>query len=123
MLTADKNSPASTTVFLVSCVGQKRSSPAPARDLYVSSWFWKARTYVESTGSPWFILSAEHGLISPDQVIAPYERTLNHMPKPARQMWAARVKDQMQALMPTAATEIVILAGTRYREFLMDDLK
>ena len=58
------------TVYLVSCVGKKRSCAAPARELYASDWFQKARDYVESSGSPWFILSAEHGMISPDQIIS-----------------------------------------------------
>ena len=35
------------TVYLVSCVGQKRSNPSPAKDLYTSTWFRKARMYVE----------------------------------------------------------------------------
>lgn len=51
--------------YLISCVSRKRSAPAQARDLYTSDWFLKAREYVESTGSPWFILSAEHGLVPP----------------------------------------------------------
>jgi hypothetical protein len=57
-----------TTVYLVSCVSKKRTTPIPARDLYISDWFLKARDHVESTGSPWFILSAEYGLISPPDV-------------------------------------------------------
>ena len=52
------------TVYLISCVSKKRSTPAQARDLsYISDWFLKARDYVESTRSPWFIFSAEHGLV------------------------------------------------------------
>ncbi len=50
-----------------------------AKDLYVSDLFRKARRYVEAKNCPWFILSAEYGLVSPEQVIAPYEKTLNHM--------------------------------------------
>jgi hypothetical protein len=49
----------------------------------------KARDYVESTHSPWFILSAEHGLVSPDLILAPYERTLNAMSALERKAWAA----------------------------------
>jgi hypothetical protein len=112
----------SSTVYLISCVSQKRTTPARARDLYVSSWFLKARDYVGTTRSPWFILSAEYGLVPPDQILAPYERTLNTLRKPERQAWAARVKGQMDTLLPDAA-RIVVLAGLRYREFLMDYLR
>jgi cytoplasmic iron level regulating protein YaaA (DUF328/UPF0246 family) len=111
-----------TTVYLVSCVSKKRTTPIPARDLYISDWFLKARDYVESTGSPWFILSAEYGLISPHQVLAPYERTLNTMCKAERNAWAKRVKAQMETRLP-AADRIVVLAGQRYRESLMDYLR
>jgi hypothetical protein len=110
------------TIFLVSCVGEKRASAAPARDLYVSDWFKKARTFVERTGSPWFILSAEHGLVPAEQVIAPYERTLNNMPIEDRRRWAQRVLAQMRERMPDA-TRVVFLAGARYREFLVEDLR
>jgi hypothetical protein len=69
-----------TVVYLVSCVSQKRKQACPARELYVSDWFLKARRYTERSGCRWFILSAEYGLVAPDRVIAPYERTLNTMP-------------------------------------------
>jgi hypothetical protein len=47
--------------------------------LVQSDLFCKARRFAEASGCPWFILSAEHGLVAPGQVIAPYERTLNTM--------------------------------------------
>jgi len=110
------------TVCLVSCVGSKRAEPAPARDLYQSDWFIKARRYVEAMGCPWFILSAKHGLISPDEVIPPYEQTLNTMGVSERRDWARMVQNQMDEQMPNAS-HIVILAGKRYREFLKDYLR
>jgi hypothetical protein len=109
------------TVCLVSCVSAKRTAPAPAKDLYQSDWFIKARRYVEAIGCPWFILSAKHGLISPDEVIPPYEQTLNTMGVSERRNWAHTVEKQMDQQMQDA-TKIVILAGQRYREFLMDYL-
>jgi len=110
------------TVCLVSCVGAKGATPAPAKDLYQSDWFTKARAYAEAVGSQWFILSAKHGLIHPDHVIAPYEQTLNTMGISERRSWARLVERQMDEQMPDAAS-IVVLAGQRYREFLMDYLR
>ena len=109
-------------VYLVSCVSKKRASPTVAKDLYVSAWFLKARRYVEATCCPWFILSAKYGLLSPEQVIAPYERTLNTMGVAARRAWAIRVEAQMDERLPVT-DRIVVLAGIRYREFLMDYLE
>jgi hypothetical protein len=48
---------------LVSCVKDKLDHPAPAKDLYTSDLFRKARGYAERVGVPWFILSSEHGLV------------------------------------------------------------
>ncbi|ARL04257.1 DUF6884 domain-containing protein [Burkholderia pseudomallei] len=107
--------------YLVSCVGKKRAAPTPARDLYISEWFTRARKLVEATGSNWFILSARFGLVSPEQIIAPYDATLNHMPIAARRAWAADVLKQLDRALP-AGGRCVVLAGSRYREFLLDFL-
>ena len=109
-------------VYLVSCVSKKRSNRAPARDLYLSDWFIKARTYVEATGASWFILSAEHGLVAPDDLLEPYEKTLNTMSVSDRRRWAEKVINQMSEKMPKAKS-VVFLAGQRYREFLVDHLR
>lgn len=75
------------------------------------------RAYAERHADSWFILSAEHGLLQPDQVIAPYEKTLNAMPKEERRNWARRVGHALLAnLQP--GTSVLMLAGKRYREEL-----
>lgn len=107
---------------LVACVGLKRPEPSSAADLYQSAWFLKARAYAERTADHWFILSAEYGLLSPSAVVAPYDRTLNDMAAGQRCEWADRVRRQMIDLMPPV-DEIVVLAGVRYREFLMPELR
>lgn len=43
--------PLSAGLYLVSCVRGKLPCPAPAKDLYVSHWFQKARAVAESQGS------------------------------------------------------------------------
>jgi hypothetical protein len=109
-------------LIFVACVAAKRASAARAKDLYCSDWFLKARAFAERCGVPWFILSAEYGLVFPDQVIAPYDRTLNTMTVAERRSWADAVVGQMQAcgVMPARA---VFLAGVKYREFLGEHLR
>jgi Family of unknown function (DUF6884) len=114
--------PIEDVVFLVSCVSRKRSDPSPASELYVSDWFCKARTFVERAGAPWFILSAEYGLVRPDAVIAPYEKTLKTMAVRERRAWANLVIDQMEQELP-GVKRSVLFAGQRYREFLLDYLR
>jgi Family of unknown function (DUF6884) len=114
--------PKMKTVYLVSCVSKKRETETQAKDLYISEWFARVREYVERTEDPWFILSAKFGLVTPDTVLAPYNETLNEMPVAERRAWADRVKAQMTVTLPPVE-RIVIFAGQRYREFLMDYLK
>jgi hypothetical protein len=63
-------------IVLVACVKSKETRPAAAKDLYISALFRKERAYADCAGVPWFILSAEHGLVAPDEWLAPYERYL-----------------------------------------------
>lgn len=108
-----------TTIILVSCVARKQDRPAPAADLYISPWFGKARRYAETSGARWFILSAKCGLLAPDQVIEPYDQTLLKMPRPDRLRWASRVLGDLRRQTKPHRDEIVLLAGARYREYLV----
>lgn len=80
------------------------------------------RRYVVAAGDPWYVLSAEYGLVSPMQVLAPYDETLKNMKIAERRSWASRVTTQMDQLMPSVGT-VVVFAGLRYREFLMEYLQ
>lgn len=64
-------------IALVGCGKSKLPHPAPARLLYIGSLFKAARRYVEDAGyDAWWILSARHGLVHPDEITEPYEATL-----------------------------------------------
>lgn len=102
-------------IVLVSCVKTKRNSAVAAKDMYISQLFVGMRRYAEQNSDAWFILSAEHGVLQPDQVISPYERTLKTMPKLDRMAWNERVQNQLNELLTTSAV-VVMLAGVRYRE-------
>ena len=113
---------AGNRLYLVSCVKTKRSEPVPAKDLYVSDWFRKTRAYVEKTGCPWRILSAQYGLIHPEEDIRPYEKTLNNMPVAERCAWARGVLAKIEPCLDGVDT-VVFFAGERYREFLEPELR
>ena len=109
-------------LYLVACVKTKHDEPAKAKDLYVSSWFRKTRACVEKTGQPWLILSAKHRLVEPDQVIGPYEQTLNQMSVEQRQQWASDVFKSLEPHLE-GVSSVVMLAGKRYRQLLQANLK
>ena len=91
-------------------------------DLYTSTWFRKARAYVEKTGCQWRILSAQYGLVHPEDAIRPYERTLNTMRVAERRAWADRVLVQLRPCLE-GVDSVVFFAGQRYREFLEPALR
>jgi hypothetical protein len=108
-------------VALVSCVKSKLPRCAAARALYTSAWFRKVRDIVEASGARWFVLSSRYGLVAPDVEIAPYDYTLNDLGVAERQQWAARVLDKLLPEM-TSEKRVVMFAGHRYREFLVEPL-
>lgn len=110
------------TIFLVACVKTKQPRSMAARDLYTSEWFRRARAFVETTGCPWYVLSAEYGLLYPNDVVAPYERTLKQMSAPERRSWGDRVERQLHVL-PLEEKTVVLLAGRAYRDPVMNYLQ
>ncbi len=106
------------SVGLISCVSRKRAHATVARGLYDSPLFTKARDYIEHRCNRWYILSAKYGLVLPSQVIEPYEETLNTKSRAERERWAARVWKQLRPHL-SFDDEVVILAGERYRQFLL----
>lgn len=111
----------SRTIVLVACVGMKQLAVAPARDLYTSPWFRKARAIAERADA-WYILSAAHGVLHPDTPTAPYDATLNRMTAAARREWSAHVRRRLDTLL-TRGDRVTIFAGERYRDGLETHLR
>src|SRR4051794_35194237 len=99
-----------TRVVLVSCVKSKRKKAAPAQELYTSQLFRGMKRYAQRNADAWYILSAKHGLVRPEEVVAPYEQTLTAMRKADRLAWAERVQRALLGRLPPGA-DVVILAG------------
>lgn len=105
-------------IGLVSCASTKLSRPAPARELYTSPLFRKASAYAELTCESWYILSAKHGLLHPDEVVEPYDVNLATT-SPALHRWADGVRRQLATeLADTPQVVLVTLAGARYQTVL-----
>jgi hypothetical protein len=104
-------------IVLVACCGAKLDRPAPAGDLYQSQLFLKAKQYAETNGDAWYILSAEHGLLAPDQLVAPYDKTLNDMSIIARLNWSANVAHQL-VWRGLDRCQLTVLAGEKYCGFI-----
>lgn len=110
-------------VVLVGCVKTKLDHGAPAKDLYVSDYFAKMRTYAEASGRPWFILSAAHGLVSPDDWLEPYERYLPDTSREYRRAWGEKVATQLEQAVGSLSDMVVdVHAGAAYVESVEESL-
>lgn len=103
--------------YLVSCVKTKRDGLWPAKKLYSSVWFDKVLQYIGI--GEFYVLSAKHGLVYKNDIIRSYDKTLKGVED--RKLWSRKVFEQIKDEIPLSQ-EIVILAGRRYREFLVDKL-
>ena len=117
-------------IALVACAKRKRRHAAPAKALYASPLFQLTRQHVE--GSPdyftWYVVSAQHGLVDPDQTLEPYDLTLAGHPPAERAAWGERVTDEVRALYRHALdhgvdVRIDLFAGALYRRHLAAPLR
>lgn len=108
------------TTILIGCTKEKLPVEAPARELYQGRLFLAAVRYAEAIGARWFVLSAAHGLVDPDQPIAPYDVTLARLNAADRETWKSAVAVALKRCVPETET-LVVLAGHDYagwREFV-----
>jgi hypothetical protein len=115
------------THIFVSCVATKRDRACEARTLYTSLWFQKATPYAATTAEAvngrWWILSAKHGLLNPQTVIEPYNETLAKMRISERRSWSDRMFEFVRRSSDFHRVDsVVMLAGERYRKFLVPKL-
>ena len=111
-------------IVLISCVSKKLNHKSKAQDLYVSSLFQKNLRYAKLLNpDKIFILSAEYGLLSLNEEVEPYDKTLNKMSSNEIKEWANSVIIQLQKVSDLDNDEFLFLAGDNYRKFLLPHIK
>jgi hypothetical protein len=113
-------------IGLVACGKTKRDRATPAHELYISTLFHKASAYAAETYDRWYILSAKHHLLEPDQLIAPYDDSLKGRGAARRKEWASEVCEQICKRYPpnrAPTPEFYLHAGADYSRFLADCLR
>ena len=122
-------------VGLIACGARKLDHAAPAGELYTGGLFTAAREYVSSSCDWWAILSARHGLVSPEQILEPYNMTMAERSPAERAGWAGRVDLHLRLGHRSPAGELlleplgyrrptfVLLAGELYRRELVPVLE
>lgn len=110
-------------ICLIACASQKQPVAVPAQDLYQSDLFTKSVQWMHRQNfDSWFILSAKHGIVKPDQILEPYNLTLNSLKANVRRQWAETVLADLMKVIPESAS-ISFLAGSKYREYLVEPLQ
>lgn len=108
---------------LISCVSKKLASRAPAQNIYLSPLFRLNLRYAQSfSPNAIYILSAKHGMLRLDEMIEPYDLTLNDMKSGERKEWARKVLDQLRSVSEFKNDHFIILAGQKYRQYLTSEL-
>ena len=102
----------------VGCVKTKLTGRHKAQDIYRSTLFLGRRRYAELRAVPWFILSAKHGLLAPDDEIDSYDVALGDLTPEERQEWGLRVLSAIdQRLGPLDGKTVEVHAGAEYRDY------
>jgi len=103
---------------------KKHATRAKSAELYISTLFELNLQYARKLKpGAIFILSAKHGLLAlNNDEIEPYDVTLNKMGANARKAWANKVIEQLQVHADLQHDHFIILAGERYRQYLLPHL-
>ena len=111
------------TVILLSCSAGKAGNPLPAAELYQGTLFKASLAWAQQRKpDAIYILSAKHHLVEPDRVLQPYDLTLNDMPIAELRRWAGAVLEQLKSATDIERDRFIILAGDKYRRFLIPHL-
>lgn len=111
-------------VVLISCVAKKRNAKSLAKDLYISPLFRGAYQYAKKIkADKVFILSAKYGLLEENDLVEPYDETLNTKKMNEVQCWASAVIASLSQKANLQEDEFIILAGLRYRKYLVSQLR
>jgi hypothetical protein len=105
-------------VVLVGSSGAVAGSPRPARELFLSDGFARAREHALRSGRRWFVLSAKHGLLDPDDVVGPFDVLFGDQPTGYRAAWAEWVVVQLADRVRLPGTTVEVHGGVDFAQAL-----
>ena len=96
------------------CRAKKHTKPLPAQQLYIGEYYSMLKKHKDAHVDV-FILSAEHGLISGDTIISPYETKMTSERFEILK-GGGRIKQMVETLGPYE--KVMVNAGQEYLELL-----
>jgi hypothetical protein len=85
------------TIALVGCGKEKRRTECAAKDLYTGSLFRTAREWAETFADAWWIASAKHLILHPNDVIEPYDSALSDLKADDRRWRTCQIQSHFRA--------------------------
>ena len=70
-----------------------------------------------------YILSAKYGLLRPDDLISPYEQTLNAAKDAQIRKWSIMIADQIRKAGIDRTQQAIFLCGKNYRKYIRNLFK
>ncbi|MHA1822174.1 MAG: DUF6884 domain-containing protein [Promethearchaeota archaeon] len=107
----------SDVLVITSCTKSKLSRPAPAYMLYRGDIFRKTQKWVDNNGFDELIISAKYGLVEPNQVLSPYNKTLKK-PSDIDSLKEKVVPKLKKVLKKGKYRRVVLILGNNYLEVI-----
>lgn len=85
-------------IALVGCGAKKGTTWKPVREMYTSTLFRMSMEIAEQRCDRVYVVSAKHGMLHPNETIAPYEMHIGELTFREREMWASRIVDRLRYL-------------------------
>ena len=102
-------------IALIGCGKKKADTPQKAINLYTGNLFRLSVQYARHMGCDRiFIMSALHGLVPAEKVIAPYNLKLSELSAAQVRKWGERVLHQIRSVSDPRVDFYLLLAGEQY---------
>lgn len=106
----------SKLLFIIGCSDKKATTARPAGEMYLSERFLAAKRIAQSYASTWLILSAKYGILSKDQIVEPYDVSLDSLCDEHYRSWVSQCSKQI--INKTSPRDHVIFIGDN--QYFMD---
>jgi hypothetical protein len=109
-------------VVLVGSSGATAAAPEPTGGLFRSDGFARAREHAVHSRLPWFVLSAKHGLLDPDDVVSPYDVQIDDQSAAYRTAWGEWVVAQLADRVQLEGVTVEVHGGVDFAQPLRHPL-
>lgn len=108
-------------VSFVACCKLKSNKGTTAEKMYISPLFKLSLKYAKEHSDIVFILSAKYGLLALDDIIEPYNETLNTKTDDEIKEWSKKIIKSIKKL-KLEKSRFLYLCGSNYKKYLEKEL-